>query len=258
AEHYILQQDMEVFRKLYSIQNNENIYQSTFFTTPGSADKRYILIPPLLAKEILEMLVERKAFINTAQNEQQPFTVEKEDLPFQFLLEKNEKDDVMLKFDSEDEIKLLPEYEMIFANGVFHYLTQEQLKVIENLNQFNLKHLELAISKAQADQFFSEVIPSLKVVGDVQVAENIIEEVIQVPLQAKLYLESKNGMVTGRLEYHYGKHFIDPFNGRANADVIIMRDVEKEAEIMRLIEKANFHYNGKELYIETSEEEELY
>lgn len=257
-EQYILEQDLEIFKMLYSIKNNENIYQSSFYPHSGSTDKRYVLIPPLVAKELLTKLIDREVSVTISNRTYQAISLEENVLPFQFLLEKNENGDVVLKLTDGGEVKLLPNYEMIFSEGVFYYPTSEQLNIVKGLNEFNLNQLELAIPKKQADQFFSEVIPSLKEVGDVQVADDIIEEVVQVPLQAKFFLELKEDLITGKLEYHYGKHVIDPFNGRSENDIIIMRDVAKEAEIMRLIEYANFHYNGKELYLETSEEEELY
>src|SRR5699024_12433257 len=61
-------------------------------------------------------------------------------------------------------------------------------------------------------------------------------------------------MIVGKLEYHYGQQVINPFGGQKPMDVIIIRDVEKEQEIMRLIEYANFHYNGKELYIQADDD----
>ncbi len=70
-----------------------------------------------------------------------------------------------------------------------------------------------------------------------------------------MYLELQADWVIGKLEYHYGDYQIDPFSGRDERDVIIIRDAEKEQQIMQLIEYANFHYNGKDLYIETGEEE---
>ncbi|MHA6250583.1 SNF2 helicase associated domain-containing protein [Oceanobacillus sp. CAU 1775] len=257
-EHYFLQQDLAIFEKLYAIYYNESIYQSSFLPHSGSADKRFILLPTLIAKNILEMLEERTSFVTVQEHTHQPLVVEKDSLPFQFLLEKNDNKDVTLSLTEGNDVEILMEYEMLYSEGVFYYSKREQLNIVKSLNRFNLKHFELAISKAQADQFFSEVIPSLKVIGDVQVAEEIIEEVIQVPLQAKFYLEQKEDIITGKLEYHYGKHLIDPFNGRELHDVIIMRDVESEAKIMQLIELANFHYNGKELFLESENEEELY
>src|SRR5699024_6608767 len=74
-----------------------------------------------------------------------------------------------------------------------------------------------------------------------------------------LYLEQDDELITGKLTYHYGNHEIHPFGlNKHEENEIIIRDTEKERQIMHLIEKSNFHYNGKELYIKMVEDEEVY
>src|SRR5690625_6518896 len=120
-----------------------------------------------------------------------------------------------------------------------------------------MENHQLPIVHDQADVFLSEVLPSLKKIGEVEISEKVEEEIIQVPLRAKLYLEVKEDWIVGKLEYHYSQYEIDPFNGREENEIIIIRDVEKEEQIMSLIEHASFRYNGNELYIE-ADEDELY
>jgi SNF2 family DNA or RNA helicase len=258
AEHVVLEQDETIFRMLHRIHENETIYQSTYHTLTGTQDKRYLTIPPLVAKEVLKELVERNTSITIGKRTYRALSVKENEYPFEFMLEKNKESDVLLKLAGGENVTLLKTYDMLFEDGVFYFTKPEDMEMIDYLFSYNINHMALAISKKQTDRFFSEVIPSLKGVGEVQVAEDIIEEVIQVPLQAKLYLELTDDVIMGKLEYHYGKHVIDPFNGRDDSDVIIIREVEKEAEIMQLIEQANFRYNGKDLYLETVDEEELY
>src|SRR5699024_12431537 len=112
---------------------------------------------------------------------------------------------------------------------------------------------ELPIAKDQADIFLSEVIPSLQQVGEVAIADNVKEEIIHQPLVAKLYLEMKAGFIHGNLEYHYGDIVINPFQMSGNRDKMILRDVDKEARIMRLIEHGNFNYNVTNVYINAEE-----
>src|SRR5690625_6989027 len=78
--------------------------------------------------------------------------------------------------------------------------------------------------------------------------------IIDVPLHAKLFLELNEDLLIGNLEYHYGNEEIDPFSGRLQHDQLISRNTAKERQIMGLIEYANFHYNGKELYIKADDE----
>src|SRR5699024_10321543 len=99
----------------------------------------------------------------------------------------------------------------------------------------------------------------LKKSTDVKIADELTHEIVEYPLSAKLYLDNDIEMITGQLMYHYGPYEMDPFNReRESSSTIIIRDVEKEQKIMHLIEQSNFHYNGKELYIDMHEDEEVY
>ncbi|MFC4023448.1 SNF2 helicase associated domain-containing protein [Oceanobacillus longus] len=256
--HYFLQKDYEIFETLFSIKRNEEIYQSSYYMEGSGGDKRYLTIPPLAAKMLLEKLSERDFTVEAKGKSFRNVAIEKDKLPFNFSVTKNDQNDLMLKMGDADGATYFQLYEMMFHQGIFYYPAKEQVQILEEISRFGMNDLELPIQKAQADTFLSEVMPSLKKIGNVEVSETITEEIVQLPLRAKLYLEVKADWITGKLEYHYGDQLINPFTGRKeNDDVIIIRDVEKEQQIMQLIEHANFHYNGKDLYIE-AEEDELY
>ncbi|RDW22364.1 helicase SNF2 [Oceanobacillus arenosus] len=255
--HYFLQQDLEIFEMLYSIRKNEVIYNGydNYHFQRNVSDKRTIIIPPLIAAALLEKLIERNFTVEMKGHNYQHIAIEKETLPFQFLLTKSENDELMLKMDEIKDATYFRGYEMLFHQGIFYFPKKEQIPIVEEVSRFGMGDLQLPITKKQADIFMSEVIPTLRRIGKVEASEKVTEEIVQVPLKAKLYLEVKADWIIGKLEYHYGGHVIDPFNGRKQGDVIIIRDVEKEQQIMQLIEHANFHYNGKDLYIEADEEE---
>src|SRR5699024_10419285 len=101
-------------------------------------------------------------------------------------------------------------------------------------------------------------LPLLKKAGPVNIDENVSEEMIDKPLKATLHLELKANWIIGKLNYYYGNYEINPFSRLENKEVVIIRDVDKERQIMSLIEQAHFHYNGKELYLECSEDEDMY
>src|SRR5699024_8196562 len=136
--------------------------------------------------------------------------------------------------------------------------TDAQIGVVEQLSHIGMRNHELPISKEQADTFFSEALPLLKKAGPVKIDENVSEEMIDKPLKATLHLELKANWIIGKLNYYYGNYEINPFSRLENKEVVIIRDVDKERQIMSLIEQAHFHYNGKELYLECSEDEDMY
>ena len=259
--HYFQPKDLELFELLYSIQKNEEIYNGyTFYHYSGNMnEKRSIIVPPLVAKQLLGKLVERDFTVETKKTHYTDISIEKETLPFHFSLSKNERDDLILTMDDIANGTYFKPYNMLFYQGVFYFPAKEQLPILEEVTDFGMEDLKLPITKDQADTFLSEVLPSLKKIGEVDVSEKVAAEIIQVSLRAKLYLEVQVDWIVGKLEYHYGDQQIDPFGGgREQSDTIIIRDVEKEQQIMHLIEHANFHYNGKDLYIEGSDEEEMY
>ncbi|MFP3490751.1 SNF2 helicase associated domain-containing protein, partial [Staphylococcus sp. SIMBA_130] len=78
---------------------------------------------------------------------------------------------------------------------IFYYPTKDQVQVLEEVTKFGMDELQVPMPKEQADVFLSEVPPSLKKIGGVEVSESITEEIIQVPLRAKLYLEVKGDWI---------------------------------------------------------------
>src|SRR5699024_418035 len=141
-----------------------------------------------------------------------------------------------------------------FHIGIFYSPGEDQISVLEKISQFGMGDQQLPIEKKQADNFFSDVLPSLKKVGDVDIDTNVEYKIINDHLQAKLCLTIEDEYITGKLEYHHEKEQIDPFSSQHQSEYIINRDSEKEQQIMGLIEQANFHYNGKELYIQADDE----
>jgi len=258
--HYFHDQDLEIFEMLQSIRKNEEIYEGfRFYHYQGNMnDLRNIVIPPFLFKTLLEKLYQRDFKVESGNEVYTNISIEEEALPFEFSLTKNTHDDLMLTMEDVKGAIYFRSYEVLFAQGTFYFPKKEQIPIVQEMIGFGMEDLKLPITKEQADTFVSEVLPSLKKVGKVETSEKVRSEIIQYPLKAKMYLEMNDDVITGKLEYHYGEHMIDPFNGRKQGDVIIIRDVEKEQDIMQLIEHANFHYNGKELYIHTADEEDMY
>src|SRR5699024_12478347 len=70
-------------------------------------------------------------------------------------------------------------YEILFSQGTFYFPSKEQIPVLEQINQLGMDDHQLPITKNQADVFLSEVLPSLKKVGNVEVADKVAAEVIQ-------------------------------------------------------------------------------
>ncbi|MFD1336468.1 SNF2 helicase associated domain-containing protein [Oceanobacillus iheyensis] len=253
--HSFLEADMEILRILHDLCKNEELYDS--YTFGGrSTDRRYVTIPPYVVKDLLFKLVDRNFYIVDNVTQYKDIQLQENELPFQFYITKQDEH-VVLSMSELKETIFFPLYNILFQQGVFYFPTYEQIPVLQQMEKFRFEDMNFDVPKEQTDTFLSEVIPSLQRIGDIDMDDHLSEELIKAPLQAKCYLELRDGLIIGKLEYQYGSHRIDPFQGKKDHQVMIIRDVPQEKLIMKYIEDANFRYNGKELYMD-AEEEDLY
>lgn len=257
-EHYFLQQDLDVLYELQSYILAGDLYTDRSFYDRSTYDKRELLVPPLSFPTLLEKLMDRDLTVTVDKEIFKQIEVKKATSPIEFTVTHNDTDELVLQITGVEGTQFFKNYQLLFQGGVFYFPTREQLKVMDQTKRFGMLDQQLPIAKDVADTFFSEALPVLKKSAPIEISEKVSEEIIELPLQAKLYLEESGDMIVGKLTYHYGTHEVDPFHDNAPTEIIIIRDVEKEQRIMNLIEQSNFHFNGKQLYIKMDDDEELY
>lgn len=257
--HFVSQHDMAIFKMLYTIIRNEEIYEGyTFYPQRKNAkERRFIVVPPLMVEELLEKLVQRDFTVESDQRTYSNPQLVKDTLPFTFNLKETAHSDLMLTIGDMNDAVYFDLYELFFHDGIFYYPGKEQVPVLELIDRLGMGSQQLPIEKNQADTFLSDVLPSLEKVGQINIDAGVESKIVHHPLRAKMYLSMKEDFIVGQLQYHYGSEQIDPFSGRHQSEYLISRDSEKERQIMGLIEHANFHYNGEELYI-PSDDDTLY
>lgn len=256
-QHYFLQKDLDIFEMIYDIIRNDEIYNRTsyrYFNTENN-DARHRLIPPLAVKTLLTSLIERNLTVTDGLDEYQNIQIETTTLPFDFEVSKSDQNDLVFSLGDLTNATFFESYGLLFYDGVFYFPKRAQIPILEEMMRLSIGRNQFPIAKEQADLFLSEVLPSIKRVGEVTIADNVKEEIIDVDVQAKMYLEMQNSLIHAKLEYHYGDIMIDPFKQMADHGRMILRDVEKEQRIMKLIEYSNFHYNGSSLYLDEDEDD---
>ena len=258
-EHYFLEQDEAIFDMCQTFIETGDLYSDNGMYQMTHYDRRSLLIPTFALKSLLEKLQHRDVSIETPRHHYNGFELEEDTSPYMFTVTYDQNNHLMMEIDDVEETLFLETYRTVFADGVFHFPAREQMNIIQQLQKIGTKNQAMPISETQKDQFFSETLPILKRNAELQIAETVRDEIVEYPLRATLYLQYKEDMIVGDLTYYYGDYSIHPFREETNKnDVIIVRDSEKEKQIMNLIEQSNFHYNGKELYINMTNDEEVY
>lgn len=257
-DHYFLQQDLDILEQLQTFILTGDMYTDRSYYAESAYDKRAVLIPPLDFPDLLEKLVQRDLLVIAKEKSYDNITVVRDDSPFQFTVTHDAAEQLVLKMEGVQAATYFEDYHMVFLDGTCYFPTKAQQQTWKQIRQLGMDDHELPITSTTADRFFSEALPVLKKQSPVEISEAVTDEIIEHPLRAKLYLEKSEEAIIGKLRYHYGDIEIDPFSNQTNKDVIIIRDVEIERHIMHLIEQSNFHFNGRELYINLLEDEEIY
>src|SRR5699024_3847668 len=243
---------------LYYVIHTRDIFSERTYGISRDYDRREIPIPPLLLKQLLDKLQSRHLIVEADNRQREGIEVVRGEIPSTFTMKYNERDELALTTNVQGELMLLESYGALYNAGTFYFPTTEQWNVFRTVWQFGLKDKGLDIQAEQKNTFFSEVLPVLQNVSDVKIDDEVAQEVVHYPLRATFHLEQKEEAIIGLLAYHYGSYTFNPFHMSEPTERIVIRDIEKEDEIMNLIEQSNFRYNGKDLSIHLMNDEDVY
>lgn len=265
AEYYFSAEDQAIIETLQEMVQNEKLYYSistSFLRAFANDDSREMIIPPMGIDSLLQKLQGRSVQFETYPTIDNKIEImEHQQLPISFTIIKKSEKDFHLEIQGiKDGIWFEP-YGYIYLKRSFYKLTSEQQKIISQLKARLIKPEQesLTIAKEQMAPFLSHVEPVLKKIGRINIHESVSDRIIAPSLEAKLYIDYDQGQLKVKAEYHYGGRIINPFQPTSiekDDQVILMRDIAKEQEIMNIIESAPLKYNGKEMFLE--EEEDLY
>lgn len=255
-EHYFLEQDLQIFRLLQQMINNEQLYQQQWFASRygTNSQRRYQTLSPLTFPELIEQLIKRDLTVEIEGQQYRHITVSYDKLPYTFELTEKDANDYQLKVPAEGFGFYQKLYKVLFHNGVFYFLNEQQQNFLERIDEVYVPNSQLQIPKNEASAILSDLIPSLEKVAHVHVDEQVSEQIIEAPLRTKIFLDITEQMIVGTLEYHYKEYTINPFTDEGNAHSLILRDREREEQIMQMIEQANFFYNGSQIYIDINDD----
>lgn len=163
--------------------------------------------------------------------------------PIQFTFEEMEGYDYQLTIRGFDRMVVLNSYRSVLCDGIVYRLDGQNCERLHELKQMlaspSTNHIP--IPQEQIDFFLKKIVPDLKKIGDVQLSKALSQKMLKTPLVAKLYLDRLNNRLLAGLEFQYEHVVIQPLESRdIPTGPMIIRDLEKEEEILLLMEKSGF------------------
>lgn len=263
SDHYFLAEDLEVIQILQEIRKQESFYRTSQgypYAYSSNENNRSLTIPPMMADGLISRLQGRNVSFDDRGPLKYQHYCEEQQIPLHFRLEKGVGGDFQMDLSPLHSISFYESYGWLIARDTIYKLSPDQkdllMKMIQMRKQSNEK--TLSIAQKQMGSFISYVLPSLKRIGQMDLADEVLDQIISPELIVKIFIDWQDERLSAKIEYHYGDTVIDPF-APGSPDVtenkrILIRDREKEQEIMKIIEGTPFKYNGKECYIEGEED----
>ncbi len=183
--------------------------------------------------------------------------------PLHFVFEEGEGEGLRLTIEGFNRMIVLNSYHSVLSDGSFYQLAQQDCDRLTELKKMlaapGTNHIP--IPKDHFQFFLKKIVPSLKRIGVVHMSHAISQEFMRTPLVAKLFLDRLNNKLLAGLEFHYENVVIQPLESRdTSTGPMIIRDVETEDEILRLMDESGFSKTegGYYMHNEALEYEFLY
>ncbi|MDK2822625.1 MAG: hypothetical protein PWP71_543 [Clostridia bacterium] len=262
ARHIFNEQDqqlLEILWELYEVDKHVN-EQSYYYKSFSFFSGKKVYLTDNQLKRFFKVLIGSTLKASFYGEKVQDVGIIEKDLPLNFMLFKNDDNIIIEEQISEQLIPLTKCGSYYYYAGHIHKLSQKQIEYFHpfylSLKEKNMG--ELVIIPQYKEKFISEIVPNLKKVGEVNIAENLASEIEQFPLKAQLYLDMEDENLTGQLKFVYGDLEINPFNNKVSAlsEKIILRDITQERSILTIFEDAQFKVKNGMIYLD--DEEKIY
>ncbi len=267
-----------VVRCLIEIYRNERMYRETsalysgYVTNRVSGDKS-LLIPPLAWEGLLQLLIRASAAgavkLDVDGIVYTGIQLSDEPIPVHYEFgeaeqaDGNSKNGYRLRVYGLDQLIVMDAYQQIISGGKILQLSASKSRQLAELQAILSRSDsdEIQIPEQQMSPFMDQVLPGLMKLGDVQMTETISQRILRVELQASMYLDRVRNRLLVGLDFQYGDIVINPLepeDHRRGEQRILIRDGEREALILELIEQSPFVKTEGGYFMEDEDEEYVF
>lgn len=263
AVHLPDQKDRDMLRFLASLYKSEQTYQQMFhpWDPPAGQNERQLTIPPDQILPLLQHLPAGRFCLESDGDSYTELPVMEGESPVSFSLSR-EGEAYVLQPEEQGNHEgpvLLSEDGICFDSGRIYQLNPAQreniLPLYRRIRQ--LPEEKLYIPPDRMETFSSTVLPSLKKESQLTIQRDVSDRMVQYPLRTEIYLDYKretedDERLTARITHIYGGTTVDPLlrEEPKNDGIVLLRDIEKEQQVMAVFEEVGFRFNGKELYLD--------
>lgn len=259
--HTFKEQDREIIQLLREIYEHQKMLEDSFATSSSYASVlkgKKIYLSSSAVKRLFKTLNNRFFKAIVLGKESEFTTIKEKDLPLSFeLKQKNEK----LLLDLKQKHTFIPitqDGEYFFYQGSIYHISEKQQTYFFPFYNGFMRNRERAIifSGKDKEKFVSELLPRIKNIAKVDIDKAVEESLYHEDLQIKIYFDKAGEGISAKVEFCYGAEIINPFIGKqipSKNNKILVRDAEKEKNILAVFEQSAFTVQQGILYLENED-----
>ena len=260
AEHVFKPEDWAAIEQLIEIaRNEEEVCSALFGYMPRSwfSNERRLFIPPSAFGRLLPTLAETKTMIQVNHNLIEQIVLLKEEPPVCFRFGQV-SDGYQFSVEGLDQLTIMESYGYIIDNrGYFIPVEPQKSKLLARLKRmFDGRKHTVYVGKNQFHSFLQRTLPKLKGIGQLSIDEKLADRIVYRPLTPKLYLDRTGERLLARLEFCYGELTFDPVKPTVDEIHFVLRDMQREKDILTLLEQCHFQFDGEQFSM--TDEEHIY
>ncbi|MEH7383073.1 DEAD/DEAH box helicase [Bacillus sp. JJ1533] len=243
--HCFLHEADSLLQHLVKVTEDETIFLDMISgLSKYKASPEILLIPPSSWKGIISLFSKcPSVLLEYNGHSYEGLQIIQEPPPLQFSFEEGEESDYRLRIHGFNGMSILKPYHTVLSDGLLYQIEEEDCNRLLELKQMLASpgSNHIPIPKDQAHFFLKKIVPSLKKIGVIHMSQAISKEFMKTPLVAKLYLDRLRHKLLAGLEFHYENIIIQPLENRdLPTGPMIFRDVEKEDEILQIMDESGF------------------
>ncbi|MFD1851501.1 DEAD/DEAH box helicase [Oceanobacillus bengalensis] len=235
-----------VIQELIQVMDDQKMYQraipSKFI---DDSMEQLILIPASSWERIEPLLVKVPSVVLEYDGKRyRHFQLSDETLPLKFEFEEAKAEGYQLRINGFNRMFVMRDYHTVLFNGKLIPMKRDDTERLSELKRMleNSGTNEIPIREAQMKYFMEKLVPALRKMGEIHLSGAITKRLRKTPLSAKLYLDRVKDRLLAGLEFQYENVIINPLDKReSQVGSMIIRDTEKEKEILQIIEDSQFN-----------------
>ncbi len=258
--HNFTETDQPVIDLLQELYDTEKVISESvhsFGKTSLFKGKR-VNLTSITTKRFFEIMKDRSFKALVMNREYENVKILEENMPLKFKLNMSGKDLVLNVDYGKLLIPLVTDGEYFFRQDTVYKTTKQQREYFVPFYAALIKQKSnfIKVPREYNDNFVSEVYPFIEKIGEVEIDEEVQSSIYKPEIKPEVYLDTNEDAISADIRYIYGDIVINPFTHeekKPREDRILIRDFEREKEIISIFEASEFKVKNNQIYLDDEE-----